>query len=175
MAPSMDRSHNMVVPPTGTSLETLVTDIISKVKDSRNFWTRLPNILCQNPEVGAGKDKVEQNCWNGRDRGTYTQRLTGDGLSAQDQNPEVDVDSSRPDTRINEQKLNLKLASNKLENAYNGHSVEWPHYESSKFLHPSPITIKETVQGTCDSDSTCLYSAIAKPNMTIKSKKLSIF
>jgi len=137
MAPSMDRSHNMVVPPTGTSLETLVTDIISKVKDSRNFWTRLPNILCQNPEVGAGKDQVEQNCWNGRDRGTYTARLTGDGLSAQDQNPEVDVDSSRPDTRINEQKLNLKLASNKLENAYNGHSVEWPHYESN-FPNTSP-------------------------------------
>ena len=35
--------------------------------------------------------------------------------------------------------------------------------------------IKETVQGTCDSDSTCLYSAIAKPNMTIKTKKLSTF
>ena len=32
---------------------------------------------------------------------------------------------------------------------------------------------KECVQGTGDSDSTCLYSAIAKPNMTIKTKKLS--
>ena len=27
------------------------------------------------------------------------------------------------------------------------------------------------LQGTCDSDLTCLYSAIAKPNMTIKRKK----
>ena len=34
---------------------------------------------------------------------------------------------------------------------------------------------KECVQGTGDSDPTCLYSANAKPNMTIKTKKLSIF
>ena len=35
-------------------------------------------------------------------------------------------------------------------------------------------TSKESIQGTCDFDSTCLYSAIAKPNMTIKAKNLSI-
>ena len=34
--------------------------------------------------------------------------------------------------------------------------------------------IKESVQGTGNSDSTCLYLAIAKPNMTIKAKKGSI-
>ena len=34
---------------------------------------------------------------------------------------------------------------------------------------------KENVQGTWDSDSTCLYSSNTKPNMTIKTKKLSIF
>ena len=34
---------------------------------------------------------------------------------------------------------------------------------------------KENVQGICDSDSTCLYSAIVKPNMTMKTKILSIF
>ena len=33
----------------------------------------------------------------------------------------------------------------------------------------------ENVQGTCDSDSTRLYLAIAKLNLTIKTKKLSIF
>ena len=36
------------------------------------------------------------------------------------------------------------------------------------------LLLKEVVQGTGDSDSTCLYSAIAKPNMSIKTKKLSI-
>ena len=34
---------------------------------------------------------------------------------------------------------------------------------------------KEIVQGSYYTDFTCLYSAIAKPNMKIKIKKLSIF
>jgi len=55
--------------------------------------------------------------------------VVNDGLASQEQNPEVDVDTSRPDVDINEQIFALKLVTNKLENAYNGHSVEWPHYE----------------------------------------------
>merc|ERR1712130_1004515 len=97
--------------------------IVAKVKDTKGFWTRLPYILCQNPEVGSGKDKVEQNCWNGRDRGVYQNKVVNDGLASQEQKPDVD---------INEQIFALKLVTNKLENAYNGHSVEWPHYEPSK-------------------------------------------
>jgi len=113
----------------GTNLDILVNEIVAKVKDTKGFWTRLPYILCQNPEVGSGKDKVEQNCWNGRDRGVYQNKVVNDGLASQEQNPEVDVDTSRPDVDINEQIFALKLVTNKLENAYNGHSVEWPHYE----------------------------------------------
>ena len=129
---AVDRQGLNMANMAGPSLDTLVSDIISKMKDTKGFWTRLPEIMCQNPSVGVGKDPVETNCWNGRTRGSYTARMTGEGLSAQAQNPEVEVDSSRPDTEINEQIFSLKLASNKLENAYNGHSVEWPHYEPSK-------------------------------------------
>ena len=78
---------------------------------------------------------MEQNCWNGRDRGVYQNKVVNDGLASQEQNPEVDVDTSRPDVDINEQIFALKLATNKLENAYNGHSVEWPHYEPSKLTY----------------------------------------
>ena len=131
---AVDRPGLTMANMAGPNLDTLVSDIISKMKDTKGFWTRLPEIMCQNPSVGTGKDPVETNCWNGRTRGSYTARMTGEGLSAQAQNPEVEVDSSRPDTEINEQIFSLKLASNKLENAYNGHSVEWPHYEPSKFL-----------------------------------------
>ena len=62
----------------------------------------------------------------------YQNKVVNDGLASQEQNPEVDVDTSRPDVDINEQIFALKLVTNKLENAYNGHSVEWPHYEPSK-------------------------------------------
>ena len=43
----------------------------------------------------------------------------------------MEVDISRPDVQINEQIFALKLATNKLDAAYNGHTVEWPHYEPS--------------------------------------------
>ena len=129
-----DRSNNDYNMVTGTTLDILVTDIISKAKDTKGFWTRLPEILCQNPTIGTGKEKVEQNCWNGRDRGTYSGRVTGDGLAAQDQNPEVEVDIGRPDQAINEQILSLKLTSNMLVNANRGQPVKWPHYEESKFV-----------------------------------------
>jgi hypothetical protein len=119
----------------GTNLDSLVNEILGQVKDTKGFWSRLPYILCQNPEVGTGsKDSLEQNCWNGRERGVYTSRLVQDGLANQGQNPEVAVDVSVADTDINELIFALKLVTNKLENAYNGHAVEWPHYESSKFL-----------------------------------------
>ena len=126
--------HSNVASGSRMSLDTLVNDIMTNVKGTKGYWIRLPYILCQNPEVGSGKESVEQNCWNGRERGTYTQRLMADGLAAQDQNPEVTVDSSIADTNINEQIFALRLVINKLESAYNGHTVKWPHYEASKSI-----------------------------------------
>jgi len=114
----------------GTNLDNLVNDILTSVKGSKGFWTKLPYIMCENPEVGSGKGSVEKNCWNGRERGTYTQRIVNDGLASQQQNPEVAVDTSQANIEINEQIFALRVVINKLENAYNGHAVEWPHYES---------------------------------------------
>ena len=79
------RTGNAAVSNLGIS----VSDIIQQVKNMCGFWLRLPRILCQNPEVGAGVGRVERNCWTGRDRKQYTARLIGDGLAAQQQNPEV--------------------------------------------------------------------------------------
>lgn len=123
------QTNRQMRPTAGTNLDTLVTDIMVTVKDTKGFWTKLPSILCQNPDVGSGKEPVEQNCWNGRDRGYYSNKVVGDGLAAQESNPEVEVDISRPDVQINEQIFALKLVTNKLDAAYNGHTVEWPHYE----------------------------------------------
>ena len=115
------------------SLDNLVNDILTNVKDTKGFWTKLPYIMCENPEVGSGKGAVEKNCWTGRERGSYTQRIVNDGLAAQAQNPEVTVDTSAANVEINEQIFALRVVINKLENAYNGHAVEWPHYESSEY------------------------------------------
>lgn len=49
----------------------------------------------------------------------------GDGLSNQQNNPEVAVDVSRPNSLLNEQIFALKTITSKLKNAYNGMDVEW--------------------------------------------------
>lgn len=79
---SVQQSHLRTARPNaGTNLDTLVTDIMVKVKESKGFWTKLPGIMCQNPEVGSGKETVEQNCWNGRDRGYYNNKVTSTTIS----------------------------------------------------------------------------------------------
>jgi len=148
----VDSANRPLKPTTaaGTNLDTLVTEIIEKVKDTKGFWLRLPDILCKNPEVGSGRNDVEDNCWNGRDRGQYQTRVVNDGFQSQEQNPEVKVDTSRPDVYINEQIFALKLVTNKLENAYNGHSVDWPHYEPK---YPNDSSYQGS--GDCYDDEDC--------------------
>ena len=68
----------------GTNLASLVTEIVEKVKETQGFWLKLPEILCKNPEVGSGRNKLEENCWNGRDRGQYNGRFVNDGLQSQE-------------------------------------------------------------------------------------------
>merc|ERR1719347_127742 len=112
----------------GTNLDNLVNEIMTKIKDTKGFWNRLPSILCQNPEVGYGKSELENNCWNGRTQGIYTEhQVMGNGLAAQVNNPEVEVDQDQ-DQEINKQIFALKIVTKKLENAYNGQIVDWPDY-----------------------------------------------
>lgn len=48
-----------------------------------------------------------------------------DGLTNQINNPEVDVDITRPDTFIRQQIMALRVMTNKLKNAYNGNDVNF--------------------------------------------------
>ena len=48
-----------------------------------------------------------------------------DGLFNQINNPEVDVDVTKPNSLVNAQILQLRLIISKLKNAYNGMDVEW--------------------------------------------------
>ncbi|XP_054270695.1 glypican-4 [Macrosteles quadrilineatus] len=108
----------------GLDLERLVRDIRSKVKDTKQFWARLPYQACNNDPYVAG-GKVNDSCWNGQATGSYPHVVMGDGLSNQQNNPEVAVDVSRPNSLLNEQIFALKTITSKLKNAYNGMDVEW--------------------------------------------------
>ena len=48
-----------------------------------------------------------------------------DGTKNQNNNPEVDVDVRHPNLVIEQQMLQLKIITNKLRSAYNGHDVDW--------------------------------------------------
>lgn len=53
----------------------------------------------------------------------YFPEVQKDGLTNQVNNPEVVVDITRPDTFIRQQIMALRVMTNKLKNAYNGHDI----------------------------------------------------
>ncbi|XP_039274874.1 glypican-4-like, partial [Nilaparvata lugens] len=80
--------------------------------------------MCNGDSVASGPGK-EDSCWNGAQKARYESRVTGDGLTPQQKNPEVVVDVSRPSSLLNEQIYALKTINNKLKNAHMGVDVDW--------------------------------------------------
>uniref|UniRef100_A0A672PWH8 Glypican-6-like n=1 Tax=Sinocyclocheilus grahami TaxID=75366 RepID=A0A672PWH8_SINGR len=114
----------------GTSLDRLrivwrtmqhsVIDIKEKLKESKKFWSSLPDSMCAEDEM---TDPDEEQCWNSHTKGRYFPEVVKDGLTNQLNNPEVEVDITRPDTFIRQQIMTLRVMTNKLRNAYNGKDV----------------------------------------------------
>uniref|UniRef100_A0A452VN37 Glypican-6 n=2 Tax=Ursus TaxID=9639 RepID=A0A452VN37_URSMA len=121
------RPYNPEERPTtaaGTSLDRLVTDIKEKLKLSKKVWSALPYTICKDESMTAGASN-EEECWNGHSKARYLPEIMNDGLTNQINNPEVDVDITRPDTFIRQQIMALRVMTNKLKNAYNGNDVNF--------------------------------------------------
>ncbi|XP_050006346.1 glypican-6 isoform X2 [Alexandromys fortis] len=121
------RPYNPEERPTtaaGTSLDRLVTDIKEKLKLSKKVWSTLPYTICKDERVTAGTSN-EEECWNGHSKARYLPEIMNDGLTNQINNPEVEVDITRPDTFIRQQIMALRVMTNKLKNAYNGNDVNF--------------------------------------------------
>lgn len=69
--------------------------------------------------------------------GRYLPEIMNDGLTNQINNPEVDVDITRPDTFIRQQIMALRVMTNKLKNAYNGNDVNFQ--DTSKKAFPGGL------------------------------------
>ncbi|XP_028655394.1 glypican-6-like isoform X2 [Erpetoichthys calabaricus] len=108
----------------GTNLDRLVIDIKEKLKQSKKFWSILPDSICNDVKVTSGKLN-EEDCWNGHTEGRYLPEVMNSGLTNQINNPEVEVDITRPDTFIRQQIMALRVMTNKLKNAYNGNDVNF--------------------------------------------------
>ncbi|XP_041849283.1 glypican-6a isoform X2 [Melanotaenia boesemani] len=104
----------------GTSLDRLVIDIKEKLKESKRFWSKLPDDICAE---GKLTESDEEQCWNSHTKGRYFPEVVKEGLTNQVNNPEVDVDITRPDTLIRQQIMALRVMTNKLKNAYNGNDI----------------------------------------------------
>lgn len=67
----------------------------------------------------------------------YFPEVVKEGLTNQVNNPEVDVDITRPDTLIRQQIMALRVMTNKLKNAYNGNDIYFQ--DSSKLPNLSVV------------------------------------
>ncbi|XP_037378077.1 glypican-1 [Talpa occidentalis] len=109
-------------PPSGT-LERLVSEAKVQLRDAQDFWTSLPGTLCS--EKLAVSTASEDRCWNGMAVGRYLPEVMGDGLANQINNPEVEVDITKPDMTIRQQIMQLKIMTNRLRSAYNGDDMDF--------------------------------------------------
>ncbi|XP_032993227.1 glypican-4 [Lacerta agilis] len=121
------RPYNPEERPTtaaGTSLDRLVTDVKEKLKQAKKFWSSLPSNICSNEKMAA--DSInEEECWNGSDKSRYVYAVTANGLANQATNPEVQVDTLKPDMVIRRQIMALRVMTSKMKNAYNGNDVDF--------------------------------------------------
>ncbi|XP_077681697.1 glypican-4 [Eretmochelys imbricata] len=121
------RPYNPEERPTtaaGTSLDRLVTDVKEKLKQAKKFWSSLPGNICNDEKMAAGR-VIEDECWNGSAKSRYVFAVTGNGLANQVNNPEVEVDITKPDMMIRQQIMALRVMTNKMKNAYNGNDVDF--------------------------------------------------
>lgn len=108
---------------TGARLEKLVSDVTAKLKDVQQYWVMLPGTLCSDKVVAGPAN--EDKCWNGLTRASYLPEVMGDGLASQINNPEVEIDITKPDMTIRQQIMQLKIMTNRLKNALIGNDVDF--------------------------------------------------
>lgn len=108
----------------GTSLDRLVKDIKEKVRVAKDFWVQLPYTVCNNDQIAAQPGN-DSDCWNGKDRARYETLVQQDGYMHQINNPEVEVNVNEANYIIEQQKIQLKIITGKLNNAFKGEEVTW--------------------------------------------------
>lgn len=65
--------------------------------------------------------------------GRYLPEVMGDGLASQINNPEVEIDITKPDMTIRQQIMQLKIMTHRLKNALNGQDVDFQ--DTSKYFY----------------------------------------
>ncbi|XP_034438211.1 glypican-1-like [Hippoglossus hippoglossus] len=119
---SLTASEYKPSPTAGLRLEMQVSDLSSKLREMRQYWVQLPVALCSKLAAGG---TAQDKCWNGISKARYLPEAMGDGLANQINNPEVELDITKPDMTIRQQIMQLKIMSNRLKNAIDGNDVDF--------------------------------------------------
>lgn len=122
----LTRGKGVVEDKLGSSsdrMDKLVSDVTMRLRDMQPYWVSLPSHLC-NDRVATGTG-AEDKCWNGMSRARYLPEVMGDGLASQINNPEVEIDITKPDMTIRQQIMQLKIMTHRLKNALNGQDVDF--------------------------------------------------
>ncbi|CAL1579732.1 unnamed protein product [Knipowitschia caucasica] len=106
-----------------STLSGLVSDVVVRLRNMQAYWVSLPTVLCSD-RIATGTG-AEDKCWNGMSRARYLPEVMGDGLASQINNPEVEIDITKPDMVIRQQIMQLKIMTHRLKNALNGNDVDF--------------------------------------------------
>uniref|UniRef100_A0A3P9H988 Glypican-1 n=1 Tax=Oryzias latipes TaxID=8090 RepID=A0A3P9H988_ORYLA len=109
-------------PTAGLRLKAQMLDLIKQLKVMHQYWVKLPVELCKKLAAGEGN---QDKCWNGNTKARYLPEVMGDGLANQINNPEVELDITKPDMNIRQQIMQLKIMSSRLKNALDGNDVDF--------------------------------------------------
>uniref|UniRef100_A0A8C1IRU0 Glypican-1 n=4 Tax=Cyprinus carpio TaxID=7962 RepID=A0A8C1IRU0_CYPCA len=106
----------------GAQLEKVLSDVSRMLRDIMQYWVHLPRKLCVDREAGPSE---ADTCWNGMSVARYLPEVMGDGLASQINNPEVEIDITKPDMTVRKQIMQLKIMINRLKYAINGNDVDF--------------------------------------------------
>uniref|UniRef100_A0A8C2KD63 Glypican-1 n=1 Tax=Cyprinus carpio TaxID=7962 RepID=A0A8C2KD63_CYPCA len=106
----------------GAQLEKLLSDVSRMLRDMMQYWVHLPRKLCVDRESQLSET---DGCWNGMKVDRYLPEVMGDGLASQINNPEVEIDITKPDMTVRKQIMELKIMINRLKYAVNGNDVDF--------------------------------------------------
>uniref|UniRef100_A0A3P9KE65 Glypican-1 n=1 Tax=Oryzias latipes TaxID=8090 RepID=A0A3P9KE65_ORYLA len=121
-APSSQQTALEYKPSPTAGLRLKMLDLIKQLKVMHQYWVKLPVELCK--KLAAGESN-QDNCWNGNTKARYLPEVMGDGLANQINNPEVELDITKPDMNIRQQIMQLKIMSSRLKNALDGNDVDF--------------------------------------------------
>ncbi|TRY84260.1 hypothetical protein DNTS_022954 [Danionella cerebrum] len=99
-----------------------LSDVSRMLRDMMQYWVHLPRKLCMDRE---SEPSEADRCWNGMSVARYLPEVMGDGLASQINNPEVEIDITKPDMTVRKQILQLKIMINRLKFAANGNDVDF--------------------------------------------------